>query len=161
VSCDRLGFSGAVADYSYGMSALEQAQADVRTAMKAREKDRAAALRLIVDSLQQDAKLGKGDEVAVLQRERKKRLEAAQAYRDAGRDAQADAEELEASLIEAYLPAQLSDEELAELVEAAITETGAEEQRQMGQVMSALMPKVAGRADGKRVSTAVREKLGA
>jgi uncharacterized protein YqeY len=143
------------------MSVLEQVQADVRTAMKAGERERAAALRLIVDSLQQDAKLGKGDEVAVLQRERKKRLEAAQAYRDAGRDAQADAEELEASLIEAYLPAQLSDEELAELVEAAITETGAEEQRQMGQVMSALMPKVAGRADGKRVSTAVREKLGA
>jgi uncharacterized protein len=143
------------------MSALEQAQADARAAMKAGERERASALRLIVDSLQQDAKLGKGDEVAVLQRERKKRLEAAQAYRDAGRDEQADAEALEAELIEAYLPEQLSDEELAEMVEAAIAETGATEQRQMGQVMGALMPKVGGRADGKRISSVVREKLGA
>jgi uncharacterized protein len=143
------------------MSVLERVQADVRTAMKAGERERAAALRMIVDSLQQDAKLGKGDEVAVLQRERKKRLEAAEAYRDAGRDEQASAEGFEAELIEAYLPEQLSDEELARLVEAAIAESGASEQRQMGQVMSALMPKVAGRADGKRVSAAVREKLGA
>ncbi len=143
------------------MSVLEQVQDDVRTAMKAGERERAAALRLIVDSLQQDAKLGKGDEVAVLQRERKKRLEAAEAYRDADRTEQADAESFEAELIEAYLPAQLSDEELAQLVGAAIEATGATEQKQMGQVMSALMPKVAGRADGKRVSAAVREKLGA
>jgi uncharacterized protein YqeY len=143
------------------MSVLEQVQADVRTAMKAGERERAAALRMIVDSLQQDAKLGKGDEVAVLQRERKKRLEAAEAYRDAGRAEQAGAESSEAELIEAYLPQQLSDEELAALVEAAIAESGASEQRQMGQVMSALMPKVGGRADGKRVSSAVREKLDA
>jgi uncharacterized protein YqeY len=143
------------------MSILEQVQADVRAAMKAGERERASALRLIVDSLQQDAKLGKGDEVAVLQRERKKRLEAADAYRDAGREEQAGAESFEAELIEAYLPAQLSDQELAELVESAIAETGAHEQRQMGQVMSTLMPKVGGRADGKRVSAAVREKLDA
>ncbi len=142
------------------MSVLEQVQADVRTAMKAGERERAAALRMVVDSLQQDAKLGKGDEVAVLQRERKKRLEAAEAYRDAGRTEQAGAESFEAELIEAYLPQQLSDEELAALVEAAIAESGASEQKQMGQVMSALMPKVGGRADGKRVSAAVREKLG-
>jgi uncharacterized protein len=142
------------------MSVLEQAQADVRTAMKAGERERAAALRMIVDSLQQDAKLGKGDEVAVLQRERKKRLEAADAYREAGRGEQAAAEAFEAELIEGYLPAQLSDQELAELVEAAIAETGASEQRQMGEVMSSLMPKVGGKADGKRVSAAVREKLG-
>jgi uncharacterized protein YqeY len=142
------------------MSVLEQVQADVRTAMKAGERERAAALRMIVDSLQQDAKLGKGDEVAVLQRERKKRLEAAEAYRDAGRAEQASVEGLEAELIEAYLPEQLSDEELAALVEAAIAEIGASEQKQMGQVMSALMPKVGGRADGRRVSAAVREKLG-
>jgi uncharacterized protein YqeY len=141
-------------------SVLERVQADVRTAMKAGERERAAALRMIVDSLQQDAKLGKGDEVAVLQRERKKRLEAAEAYREADRKEQAEAESLEAELIEAYLPAQLSDAELTELVEAAIAETGATEKRQMGQVMSALMPKVAGRADGKRVSAAVREHLG-
>lgn len=142
------------------MSVLEQVQADVRTAMKAGERERAAALRMIVDSLQQDAKLGKGDEVAVLQRERKKRLEAAEAYSEADRAEQANAERFEAELIEAYLPAQLSDAELAVLVEAAIGETGASEQKQMGQVMSALMPKVGGRADGKRVSAAVREKLG-
>ncbi len=142
------------------MSVLEQVQADVRTAMKAGERERAAALRMIVDSLQQDAKLGKGDEVAVLQRERKKRLEAADAYSEADRVEQASAERFEAELIETYLPAQISDEDLAELVEAAISEAGATEQKQMGQVMSALMPKVGGRADGKRVSAAVREKLG-
>jgi uncharacterized protein len=143
------------------MSVLEQVQADVRTAMKAGERDRVGALRLIVDSLQQDAKLGDGDEVAVLQRERKKRLEAAEAYRDAGRAEQAAVEQSEAELIEAYLPQQLSDEELRDMVDAAIAETGATEQKQMGQVMSALMPKLGGRADGKRVSSAVRERLGA
>lgn len=143
------------------MSVLEQVQADVRTAMKAGERERAAALRMVVDALQQDAKLGEGDEVAVLQRERKKRLEAAEAYHEGGRAEQAEVERSEAELIEAYLPAQLSDEELAQLVDAAVAETGASEQRQMGQVMSALMPKVGGRADGKRVSAAVRERLGA
>jgi uncharacterized protein len=143
------------------MTVLERVQSDVRTAMKARDRGRAAALRLVVDVLQQDAKLGKGDEVAVLQRERKKRVEAAEAYEGAGRAEQAAAERFEAELIEGYLPQQLSDEELAELVEAAVAETGAGEQRQIGQVMSALMPKVGGRADGRRVSAAVRERLGA
>jgi uncharacterized protein YqeY len=143
------------------MSVLEQVQADVRTAMKAGDRERAGALRMIVDSLQKEAKLGDGDEVAVLQRERKKRLEAAEAYGEADRAEQAAAENFEAELIESYLPQQLSDEELAELVDAAISETGASEQKQIGQVMSALMPKLGGRADGKRVSTAVRERLGA
>jgi len=143
------------------MGVLETVQEDVRAAMKAGERERAAALRMLVDSLQQDAKLGKGDELAVLQRERKKRLEAADAYHEANRGEQASAERFEAELIEAYLPAQLSDEELTELVDAAVVETGASEQKQMGQVMSALMPKVGGRADGKRVSAAVRERLGA
>ncbi len=143
------------------MSVLEQVQDDVRTAMKARDRERAAALRMVVDVLQKDAKLGKGDEVAVLQKEHKKRVEAAEAYEGAGRTEQAAAERFEAELIEGYLPQQLSDQELAELVEAAVTETGASEQRQMGEVMSALMPKLGGRADGKRVSTAVRERLGA
>jgi uncharacterized protein len=143
------------------MDALEQAQADVRTAMKAGDRERAAALRMIVDSLQKEAKLGDGDEVAVLHRERKKRLEAAEAYDEAGRTESAEAERFEAELIEGYLPAQLSDEELAELVDAAVAESGATESKQMGQVMSALMPKIGGRADGKRVSAAVRERLGA
>src|SRR4051812_40651040 len=142
------------------MAVLEQVQSDVRTAMKARDRERASALRLVVDSLQQDAKLGKGDEVAVLQRERKKRVEAAEAYEQAGRAEQAASERFEADLIEGYLPQQLSDEELGALVEAAVAESGASEIREMGQVMSALMPKVGGRADGKRVSAAVREKLG-
>ena len=142
------------------MSVLEQVQSDVRTAMKARDRARAGALRMVVDVLQQDAKMGKGDEVAVLQRERKKRVEAAEAYEAAGRAEQAGAERFEAGLIDAYLPQQLSDEELGELVAEAIAETGASEQKQMGQVMSALMPKLGGRADGTRVSAAVREKLG-
>jgi uncharacterized protein len=143
------------------VSILEQVQQDVRTAMKAGERDRVAALRMVVDALQQDAKLGEGDEVAVLQRERKKRLEASEAFREGGRAEQAAAEQGEAELIEAYLPEQLSDDELAGLVDAAIAETGASERKQMGQVMSALMPKVAGKADGKRVSQAVQQRLGA
>jgi uncharacterized protein YqeY len=142
------------------MTVLEQVQSDARTAMKAREREKASALRLVVDVLQQDAKLGKGDEVAVLQRERKKRVEAAEAYEQAGRAEQAAAERFEAALIEGYLPEQLSDQELGELVEAAIAEAGATEMKQMGQVMGTLVPKVGGRADGKRVSAAVREKLG-
>jgi uncharacterized protein len=141
------------------MSVLEQVQSDVRTAMKAREKDRAAALRLVVDVLQQDAKLGKGDEVAVLQRERKKRVEAAEAFEGAGRAEQAAAERFEADLIEAYLPQQLSDEELDALVDEAIAETGATAMKQMGQVMGVLQPRLGGRADGKRVSGVVRGKL--
>jgi uncharacterized protein YqeY len=142
------------------MSVLEQVQSDVRTAMKARDRERASALRMVVDVLQQDAKLGQGDEVAVLQRERKKRVEAAEAYEGAGRAEQAQAERFEAELIEGYLPQQLSDEELSQLVDSAVAETGAVEMRDMGKVMSALMPKLGGRADGKRVSDAVRERLG-
>jgi uncharacterized protein YqeY len=142
------------------VTVLEQVQSDVRTAMKARDRERASALRMVVDVLQQDAKLGAGDEVAVLQRERKKRFEAAEAYEDAGRAEQAAAERFEAELIEGYLPAQLSDQELGELVDSALAESGATEMRDMGKVMAALMPKLGGRADGKRVSAAVREKLG-
>src|SRR5262249_51972068 len=128
------------------MSVLEQVQDDVKVAMKARDRERAGALRLIVDVLQQDAKLGKGDEIAVLQRERKKRVEAAEAYEGAGRAEQAAAERFEAELIEGYLPQQLSEQELAELVDAAIAEAGATGMKQMGQVMSALKSQVAGRA---------------
>ncbi len=131
------------------MSVLEQVQADVRTAMKAGDRERAGALRMVVDALQKDAKLGKGDEVAVLQRERKKRLEAAEAYGEAGRAEQASTENFEAELIEGYLPQQLSDEELAELVDAAVAETGASEQKQMGQVM-ACADAEAGRARGRQ-----------
>jgi uncharacterized protein YqeY len=139
---------------------LEKVQSDTRDAMKAGERERVGALRMIANALQQDAKMGDGDEVAVLQRERKKRLEAAEAYRDGGRGDQADAEEAEAQAIEAYLPEQLSDDELGEIVGAAIEESGAEGPKEMGKVMSIVMPKVGGRADGKRVSQAVRERLG-
>ena len=140
---------------------LERVQADTRDAMKAGERDRVGQLRMLANALQQDAKLGDGDEVAVLQRERKKRLEAAEAFRGGGRDEAADSEEAEARAIEGYLPEQLSDDELSEIVSAAIEESGAEGPKQMGRVMSIVMPKVGGRADGKRVSQAVRERLGA
>jgi uncharacterized protein len=143
------------------VSILEQVREDANAALKAGERQRASALRLVADALQQDAKLGRGDELAVLQRERKKRLEAAEAYRDAGREDQAASEQAEADAIESYLPEQLSDEELADLVAAAIDETGATEQKDMGKVMGTLMPRVGGKADGKRVSQAVREALGA
>lgn len=142
------------------MAILEQVQEDVKAAMKAGEKERVGRLRMIVNALQQEAKEGKDDEVAALQRERKRRLDAAEALREGGRDDAASAEEAEAELIEGYLPAQLSDDELAGLVDAAVAETGATEPKDMGGVMKALMPKLGGRADGKRVSTAVREKLG-
>lgn len=141
------------------MSVAEQIRDDAREAMKAGDRRRSSALRMIQDVLQQDAKLGKGDEIAVLQRERKKRLEAAEAYSGAGRTEQAEAESFEAELIAGYLPAQLSDEELSAMVAEAIEATGAESPKQMGQVMAVLKEKVAGRADGKRVSTAVKEQL--
>ncbi len=128
--------------------------------MKAGDRDRVAALRLVANALQQEAKLGGDDEVGVLQRERKKRLEAAEAFRKGGSEDRAAAEEAESELIETYLPEQLSDEELGELVNAAIEEAGASEAREMGKVMSLVMPRVQGRADGKRVSGAVRERLG-
>ena len=142
------------------MTILEQVQEDVKTAMKAGEKDRVGQLRMVVAALQAEQKEGKGDEIAALQRERKRRVDAAEALREGGRDNAAAAEEAEAELIEGYLPAQLSDDELDELVAAAIEESGASEQKDMGNVMKALMPKVGGRADGKRVSQAVREALG-
>jgi len=128
--------------------------------MKAGDRDRVAALRLLTNALQQEAKLGGDDEVGVLQRERKKRLEAAEAFRKGGSEDRAAAEEAESELIEGYLPEQLSDEELGELVNAAIEEAGVSEAREMGKVMSLVMPRVQGRADGKRVSGAVRERLG-
>jgi uncharacterized protein YqeY len=128
--------------------------------MKAGERDRVGALRMLASALQHEAKLGSDDEVAALQRERKKRLEAAEAFRKGGSEDRAVAEELEAELIEGYLPEQLSDSELEQLVAGAIDEAGASEPAEMGKVMSLLMPRVRGRADGKRVSGMVRERLG-
>ena len=139
---------------------LERVQADTRVAMKAGDRDRVGALRMIASALQQEAKEGKGDELATLRRERKRRLEAANAFREGGGDKRAAAEEAEAELIGDYLPAELSDEELADLIDAAVTEAGASDPGDMGKVMGIVMPKVGGRADGKRVSTTVRERLG-
>ena len=141
------------------MAILDQVQADTREAMKAGQRDRVSALRMVADALQKDLKAGGDDEVAVLRRERKRRLEAAEAYREGGSDARAASEESEAREIERYLPAEMSDEELAAAVDAAIAETGASGPGEMGSVMGALMPKLGGRADGKRVSALVRERL--
>jgi uncharacterized protein YqeY len=127
--------------------------------MKAGERERVGQLRMLADALQKDLKDGGADEIAVMRRERKRRLEAAEAYREGGSADRADAEEAEAREIERYLPAEISDEELAGLVDEAVSESGAESPGDMGKVMGAVMPKVDGRADGKRVSAAVRARL--
>jgi len=127
--------------------------------MKARDRERAAALRLVVDVLQQDAKFGDGNEVAVLQRERKKRVEAAEAFRAGGREEQAEGEERELEVLEEFMPEPLSEDELEEIVDDAIAEVGATSMRDIGRVMADVMPQVAGRADGSAVSQLVREKL--
>jgi uncharacterized protein len=141
------------------MSLLSRIQDDVKDAMKAGERDRVHALRLIVNELQKAAKENGGDEVEVLQRERKRRLEAAEAYRDGGAADRAEAEEREAEIIGSYMPEQISDEELDAIVGDAVAESGATSPKEMGQVMALVMPQVKGRADGKRVSAAVKEKL--
>jgi len=141
------------------MSVLDQVKTDARTAMKAGERERVHALRLIVNELQKAAKDGDGDDVAVLQRERKRRLEAAEAYRDGGRADLAAGEEREAELIAGYMPEQVSDEELDAIVGDAVAESGAASPAEMGKVMALVMPQVKGRADGKRVSAIVKEKL--
>lgn len=142
------------------MAIADTVRQDLAAAMKAGEKDRVGALRLVLSELQKAAKAGDGDELAVLRRERKRRLEAAGTFRDAGRAELARAEEAEAELIAGYLPAELSDEELRAVVTAAIAETGASSPREMGQAMKAAMARVAGRADGRRVSALVGEELG-
>jgi uncharacterized protein len=129
--------------------------------MRARDRDRVGALRLLSSELQKAAKEAGSDvdEAAVLQRERKRRMEAAEAYDDAGREDLAASERREAEVVDEYLPAQLSDEELGAIVGDAVAEAGATSPKEMGRVMSLVMPRVGGRADGRRVSAAVREKL--
>jgi uncharacterized protein len=141
------------------MPLLDQVQDDVRSALKAGDRERVHALRLIADALQKAEKDDGGDPVEVLQRERKRRLEAAEAYEEGGRGEAAEAERREAEIISAYLPEQLSDEELKEIVGNAVAESGASSPREMGKVMGLVMPHVKGRADGKRVSAAVKEML--
>jgi uncharacterized protein YqeY len=137
----------------------DRIRADVTTAMKAGERDRVTALRLVLSELQKAAKEGDADELAVLRRERKRRREAQEAYTAAGREDLAAGEAFEARAIEAYLPAELSDEELDGLVAAAVAETGAESPRDMGKVIKHVMSAAGGRADGRRVSTKVKEAL--
>ena len=141
------------------MQITERIKADVTTAMKAGQRDRVAALRLVLSELQKAVKDGDGDELAVLRRERKRRRESETAFRDAGRDDLADGEAFEAETIEAYLPTELSDAELDVLVRQAVEETGAREPRDMGKAIKHVMAAAGGRADGRRVSTKVKEAL--
>ena len=134
-------------------------KSDLTAAMKAGDRDRVGILRLVLSELQKAAKDGSADEQAVLRRERKRRLESASAFRDGGRPELADAEEREAELIAGYLPAELDDAALADLVSAAVAETGATSPRDMGPVMKLVLSRAGGRADGKRVSALVKEAL--
>jgi len=133
-------------------------------AMKARNKERASVLRMLLSRLQLAEKEAKGEfgeeqELNVLAAEKKKRLQAAAAFHDVSRDDRAAMEEAEAAIIDGYLPEALGEDELARLVDEAVAETGASSPRDMGKVMSALMPRVGGRADGKVLSEMVRKKL--
>lgn len=143
------------------MSLTDQLRTDVNTALKAGDRDRAGALRMVLSELQKAAKEGADDDLAILRRERKRRLEAAEQFRQAGRGDLADKEQTEAGLIEQYLPSELDDSELRSLVTEAIAETGASNPKDMGQVMKVVMSRAGGRVDGKRASAQVREALGA
>ena len=143
---------------------IEQVEADLKAARLERDTERVGALSMLLAALK-DAEKAQGslDEsgaIQVLTRERKRRVEAAESFREGGREADAAKEEAEAALIDAYLPAALSAEELQELITQAIAEVGATEAKDLGAVMKVLTPRTQGRADGKAVSTAVREALG-
>lgn len=146
------------------MKLIARFEDEVRSAMLARDNDRRDALRLILSSLKSAEKdlqreLSGEEELQVLQRERKKRREAADAFRSAGRDERADREEYELEVLEEFMPAPLSEDELERIVDDAIAENKATSMRDMGRVMADVMPQVAGRADGSAVSQLVREKL--
>ncbi|HXR28001.1 MAG TPA: GatB/YqeY domain-containing protein [Solirubrobacteraceae bacterium] len=141
------------------MAIVEEIKADLQNAMRAGEREKVGALRLVLSELQKAAKEGGEDELAVMRRERKRRLEAAGAYREAGREDLAAGEQSEAELIAAYLPAELSEPELAVIVERAVRESGASTAKEMGVAMRQAMAAVDGRADGKRVSALVRASL--
>jgi uncharacterized protein len=146
------------------MSLIARLEGELEQAMKDRDTERRDALRLILASLRSAEKelqrpLHDEEELQVLQRERKKRVEAADAFRAAGREEQADAEEAELDVLEEFMPEPLSEEELEEIVDDAIAETGATSLRDLGRVMADVMPQIAGRADGSAVSQLVREKL--
>jgi uncharacterized protein YqeY len=143
---------------------IPRIEAELKEAMRAREEPRVATLRLTLAALRAAEKelqrpLKEDEELQVLQRERKRRVEAAKAFRDAGRDEQADREETELAVLEALLPEPVSEDELEQIVDDAIAGTGATSLRDLGRVMADVMPQVAGRADGSVVSQLVREKL--
>jgi uncharacterized protein YqeY len=142
------------------MSVADTVKSDLAVAMKTGQRDRVGALRLVLSELQKAAKDGDQDELAVLRRERKRRLDAAHAFQEGARPELAAKEQQEAELIAAYLPAELDDEELRTIVGQAVQEAGAESARDIGKVMPLAMAAVAGRADGRRVSQHVREALG-
>ena len=146
------------------MSLIAKIEDDLKEAMRARDELRTGTLRLTLAALRSSEKeLGRplkdDEELQVLQRERKRRTEAAEAFRDAGRDEQASQEERELEVIEEFMPEPLAEEELERIVDDAIAETGATSLRDLGRVMADVMPQVAGRADGSTVSQLVREKL--
>jgi uncharacterized protein len=146
------------------VSRIETIEGELREAMKARDAERRDALRLILNALKGSEKelqrpLSEDEELQVLQRERKRRVEAAEAFRAGGREEQAASEERELAVLEEFMPSQLSEEEIEEIVDDAIAEVGATSMAQLGRVMADVMPQVAGRADGSVVSQIVREKL--
>ena len=149
------------------MSALkDRLQADLTTSMKSRDELRSATLRMVLTAVKTEEVAGKtarelddAEVVTVLNREAKKRREAAEAFDQGGRPERADRERAEGEVIAGYLPAQLSDDEISSLVAAAIAETGASGPQAMGQVMKAVTPNTAGRADGGRVAAEVRRQL--
>ena len=146
------------------MSLIGELEEQVKEAMLARETERRDALRLILSSLKSAEKdlqrpLSDEEELQVLQRERKKRQEAAEAFRDAGREEQAANEEAELEILEEFMPEPISEDELERIVDDAIAENKATSMRDMGRVMADVMPQIAGRADGSAVSQLVREKL--
>jgi uncharacterized protein len=146
------------------MSLIARIEEELATAMREREAERRDALRLILSSLRSAEKelqrpLHDDEELQVLQRERKRRLEAAEAFRAGGREEQAESEERELAVLEEFMPEPLTEEELESIVDDAIAECGATSIRDLGRVMADVMPQVAGRADGAAVSQLVREKL--
>ena len=146
------------------MNMIARIEDELKEARLARDADRRDALSLILSSLRSDEKnlqrpLSEDEELQVLQRERKKRLEAADAYEAAGREEQAEKEEYELEVLEEFMPEPLSEDELEEIIDDVIAEVGATSLRDLGRVMADVMPQVSGRADGSSVSQLVREKL--
>ena len=146
------------------MSRIAEIEGEIKEAMKARDAERRDALRLIVNALKSSEKelqrpLSDDEELQVLQRERKRRVEAAEAFRTGGHDDRAEAEERELAILEEFMPEPLSEDEIEEIVDDAIAEVGATSMADLGRVMADVMPQIAGRADGSQVSQIVREKL--